>query len=155
MKRLLLLTILFLTGCESTHQLIHLASDYRNEYQPYSGVFDTNHYNRHSLICTNKTEMYGEEVKARQVAADNKNPDYDCYGKSSKSNVRLNCTAKSSSNSSDSDLWTLSNMNKQNERESLKEKFHQTCMAENGYELVRVCFRNCEQSVTPPKKAAS
>ena len=99
--------------------------------------------------------MYGAELKAKQVAADNKNPDYDCYDNGSGSNVRLNCTAKSSSNSSDSNLWTLSNMNRQNERESLKEQFHQTCMAENGYELVRVCFRNCEQSVTPPKKAAS
>jgi len=152
---LLLLTILFLTGCESTQQFIHLANDYRNEYQPYSGVFDANHYNRYSLICTNKTNMYGAELKAKQAAADNKNPDYDCYDEGSGSNVRLNCTAKPSSNSSDSNLWTLSNMNRQNERESLKKQFHQTCMAENGYELVRVCFRNCEQSVTPPEKTAS
>ena len=155
MKQLLLLTILFLTGCESTQQFIHLANDYRNEYQPYSGVFDANHYNRYSLICTNRTDMYGAELKARQIAADNKNPDYDCYDEGSGSNVRLNCTAKPSSNSSDSNLWTLSNMNRQNERESLKKQFHQTCMAENGYELVRVCFRNCEQSVTPPEKTAS
>jgi hypothetical protein len=99
--------------------------------------------------------MYGAELKAKQAAADNKNPDYDCYDEGSGSNVRLNCTAKPSSNSSDSNLWTLSNMNRQNERESLKKQFHQTCMAENGYELVRVCFRNCEQSVTPPEKTAS
>jgi hypothetical protein len=155
MMRFVLLTVLFLTGCESTQQFIHLASDYRNEYQPYSGVFDVNHYNRYSLICTNRTDMYGAELKARQIAADNKNPDYDCYDKGSDSNVRLNCTAKSSSNSSDSNRSTLSNMHRQNEHRSLKETFHQTCMAENGYELVRVCFRNCEQSIAPPKKAAS
>ena len=48
MRRLLLLTVLFLTGCESTQQLIHLASDYRNEYQPYSGIFSILHPLRYS-----------------------------------------------------------------------------------------------------------
>ena len=143
MKLLLLLTVTILSGCEATQQLAHKAYDYRYEHQSYSGDFDANHYNQSTVICANKTDMYGAEIEARQKAADNQNSDYDCYGTDSGSNVRMNCTSKSSNNTYDSNLWTLGSMNRNNERKSLMKKYHQTCMAEHGYKLVRVCFRNC------------
>ena len=156
MKRLLLLTAIFLSGCAEVQQNIknsmHLAYDYRDQYQPYSGEFDANHFDRSKNTCDYKAELHREGA----VIADKRGffglgtPDAPNYSCSPNVNGRsMSCSPQSSNvddrNSREWDNKVLFDYDLKKKWDESEKLYHKACMSENGYKLVRVCFRNCEQ----------
>jgi len=147
MKRLLLLTAIFLSGCAEVQQniknSIHLAYDYRNEYQPYSGDLDPNHLHQYSTICNQRSYDYKSNMIAREKAEFFRS-DTVSYNCREGLGNDINCRA-SNNDAWEKLSWRSREGVRKDEWTSLTEKYHQSCMAEYGYKSVRVCFRNCEQ----------
>ena len=131
--------LLFLASCSQVQQSTEAyqnAPKYRFEYRPFSGEIDSANYNQALAICDSKESLYRVQIESSQNSGDNTS--YSCKANSSDT---LRCTPDSKSNVP---AYGGTTWNKNyNERNRLANIFHKGCMAERGFDLVSVCFKNC------------
>jgi hypothetical protein len=156
MKRLLLLTAVFLSGCAEIQQSIQdyqNAPKYREEYRPIQGILNSTDLYQANLVCSSEAEMYADEQdkQAEQNYIADSGTSYDCTAKSrygSSDTIQAKCKPNTGFYSPSTEYRKLQrsagywgNSIKQN---AFKIKMT-SCMAQRGYSLQKVCYMNCYQ----------
>ena len=153
----LIIVMMVLSGCETVQQNIRdyqNAPKYHKEFRPIQGELNQTNLHQANLVCSSEAQMYAQQqdyqAEQNYIAGQTSDTSYSCKARSrigSSDTIEAECEPNTSLFSPSQNYRRLQNADETwgNSIKQTAFKIKMTsCMAQRGYSLQQVCFRNCD-----------